>query len=169
MNKKMIIIASIALILDQISKIIATSYLTLNQSLKIINKFFYLTLCQNEGAAWGMFKNARFVIIIGTIVAIILIYHYIFCFKENKRNNLAFGLLIGGLAGNLIDRIIFGYVRDFLDFYIFKYDYPIFNIADICIVVGVFLLIISVIKGDDKNESDSKDKRRKTRQVSSEE
>ena len=169
MNKKMIIIASIALILDQITKIIVSSYLTLNKPIQVIKKFFYLTLCHNEGAAWGMFANARIVIIIGTILAIILIYHYIYCFKENKRNNLAFGLLIGGLAGNLIDRIFFGYVRDFLDFYIFKYDYPIFNLADICIVIGVFLLIISVIKGDDRNENNSKRSRRKTRQISSEE
>ena len=168
MNKKIIIIASIALIIDQISKIIATSYLKLNLGVKVIKNFFYLTLCHNDGAAWGLFSNARFVIIIGTIAAIILIYHYIYVFKENKRNNLAFGLLIGGLAGNLIDRIIFGYVRDFLDFYIFKYDYPIFNIADTCIVVGVFLLIISIIKGDDKHEDNSERKSRKTRQISSE-
>ncbi len=168
-NKKMIIIASIALILDQITKIISTSFLTLNNQVKVIKNFFYLTLCHNEGAAWGMFSNARFIIIIGTIIAIVLIYRFIYCFKENTRNNLAFGLLIGGLAGNLIDRIIFGYVRDFLDFYIFKYDYPIFNVADICIVVGVFLLIISVIKGDDKNENNNRGTRRKTRQVSSEE
>ena len=168
MNKKIIIIASIALIIDQVSKIIATSYLKLSIGVKVIKNFFYLTLCHNEGAAWGLFSNARFVIIIGTLAAIILIYHYVFVFKENKRNNLAFGLLIGGLAGNLIDRIIFGYVRDFLDFYIFKYDYPIFNIADMCIVVGVFLLIISIIKGDDKHEDNSKGKSRKTRQVPSE-
>ncbi len=168
-NKKMIIIASIALILDQITKIIVSSYLTLNKPIQVIKNFFSLTLCHNEGAAWGMFSNARIIIIIGTILAIILIYHYIYCFKENKRNNLAFGLLIGGLAGNLIDRIFFGYVRDFLDFYIFGYDYPIFNLADICIVIGVFLLIISIIKGDDKDENNSKGSRRKTRQVSSEE
>ncbi|MBQ4032081.1 MAG: signal peptidase II [Bacilli bacterium] len=168
MNKKIIIIASIALIIDQISKIIATSYLKLNVGVKVIKNFFYLTLCHNEGAAWGLFSNARFIIIIGTVAAIILIYHYIYVFKENLRNNLAFGLLTGGLAGNLIDRIIFGYVRDFLDFYIFKYDYPIFNIADMCIVVGVFLLIISIIKGDDKHEDNSNRSKRKTRQVPSE-
>ncbi len=168
MNKKMIIIASIFLVLDQISKIIVSSYIKLNSEIKVIKNFFYLTLCHNEGAAWGLFSNARFIIIIGTIAAIILIYHYIYTFKENMRNNFAFGLLIGGLGGNLIDRIIFGYVRDFLDFYIFKYDYPVFNIADMCIVFGVFLLIISIIKGDDKNEDKSRKPSRKTRQVSSE-
>lgn len=168
MNKKIVFIAIIALALDQITKIIATTYLKLNISVQIINKFFYLTLCQNEGAAWGLFKNTKFIIIIGTIIAIVLIYHFVYVFKQNKRNNLAFGLLIGGLLGNLVDRIIFGYVRDFLDFYIFKYDYPIFNVADICIVVGIFLLMIAVLKGEDNNESSSNKSRRKNRQVLSE-
>ena len=167
-NKKMIIIASIALILDQITKIITESFLTINKPVQVIKNFFYLTLCHNEGAAWSLFKNAQIVIIIGTIAAIILIYHYMYCFKENTRNNFAFGLLIGGLAGNLIDRVFLGYVRDFLDFFIIKYDYPIFNVADMCIVIGVFLLIISIIKGDDKNENKGNKRKRKTRQVSSE-
>ena len=81
---------------------------------------------------------------------------------------MAFGLLLGGLSGNLIDRLFFGYVRDFLDFYIFGYDYPVFNIADICIVFGVILLIIAVLKGEDTNEDNSNRKSRKTRQIPSE-
>lgn len=167
MNKKILIIATIALALDQISKVLTGIFLTLNQSIKVIPNFFYLTLVHNEGAAWGLFSDAKVVIAIGTIIALILIYHFIYCFKQNKRNNLAFGLLIGGLGGNLIDRILFGYVRDFLDFYIFNYDYPVFNIADVCIVLGVILLIIAVLKGEDVNENSSNRKSRKTRQVSS--
>ncbi len=167
MNKKILIIATIALALDQISKVITGIFLTLNQSIKVIPNFFYLTLVHNEGAAWGLFSNAKAVIAIGTIFALILIYHFIYCFKQNKRNTLAFGLLIGGLGGNLIDRVLFGYVRDFLDFYIFNYDYPVFNIADVCIVLGVILLIIAVLKGEDVNENSSNRKPRKTRQISS--
>lgn len=167
MNKKILIIAIVALALDQISKVITGMFLTLNQSIKVIPNFFYLTLVHNEGAAWGLFSNTKIIIAIGTIIALILIYHFIYCFKQNKRNTLAFGLLIGGLGGNLIDRVLFGYVRDFLDFYIFNYDYPVFNIADICIVIGVILLIIAVLKGEDVNENNSNRKPRKTRQVSS--
>ena len=168
MNKKILIIAIIALAFDQISKIIAGIFLTLNESIQLIPSFFYLTLVHNEGAAWGLFSNAKIVIAIGTLVALVLIYHFIYCFKKNKRNTLAFGLLIGGLGGNLIDRVMFGYVRDFLDFYIFKYDYPVFNIADICIVLGVIFLIIAVLKGEDVNENNSNSKSRKTRQIPSE-
>lgn len=163
----MLIIATIVLAIDQISKIVASISLELNHSIKVISNFFYLTLCHNSGAAWGLFSNAQFIIAIGTVVAMVIIYHFIYCFKQNKRNTLAFGFLIGGLAGNLIDRILFGYVRDFLDFYIFKYDFPVFNVADICIVLGVILLIIAIIKGEDVNENNSNRKSRKTRQVSS--
>ena len=167
MNKKILIIAIIALALDQITKVTFSIFLTINQSIKVIPNFFYLTLVHNKGAAWGIFSNSRAIIAIGTIISLILIYHFIYCFKQNSRNNLAFGLLLGGLGGNLIDRILFGYVRDFLDFYIFNYDYPVFHVADIAIVLGVILLIIAVIKGEDVNENNSNRKQRKTRQISS--
>lgn len=163
MNKIILIIATIVLAIDQITKVVASLYLKLNQSIKIITNLFYLTLCHNEGAAWGIFSNAKFIIGIGTILAMLIIYHFIYCFKQNKRNNLAFGLLIGGLSGNLIDRLMFGHVRDFLDFYIFKYDYPVFNIADIAIVLGVILLIIAILKGEDINDTKRNTKSRKTR------
>lgn len=168
MNKKIFSFATIVLALDQITKIIVSSYLKLNSSVKVIKNFFYITLCHNYGAAWGIFSDSKLLIIMGTLVAIVLIYHFIYCFKKNMRNDLAFGLLFGGLAGNLIDRIAFGYVRDFLDFIIFKYDYPVFNVADMAIVLGVILLIYAIIKGEDVNENSSKRSgKRKTRQVSS--
>lgn len=168
MNKKILLFSIITLAIDQLTKVCATLFLDLNNQLKIIPNFFYLTLCHNEGAAWGIFSNHSAVIIIGTLIAIFLIYHFIYCFKKNTRNNIAFGLLCGGMAGNLIDRISTGYVVDFLDFYIFKYDYPVFNIADIAIVIGIILLIYAVFKGEDVNENKSTRKPRKTRQISSE-
>ena len=168
MNRKILIIAIIALAIDQISKVATSILLEFNKPLTVIKDFFYLTLCHNEGAAWGIFSNTKVIILIGTIIALITIYHFVYCFKQNKRNKLAFGLLLGGLSGNLIDRLLFGYVRDFFDFYIFGYDYPVFNIADICIVFGVILLIIAVLKGEDTNESNSNRKSREIRQISSE-
>lgn len=167
MNRKILIIGIIALVMDQITKILAESYLILNKSVVVIDNFFSLTLCRNQGAAWGILKDRGWIIIVFSILAILLIYHFIYCFKNNMRNNIAFGLLFGGLEGNLLDRIIFGYVRDFMDFYLFKYDFPVFNVADICIVVGVILLVIAIIKGEDLSENSSRRNRRKTRQVSS--
>ena len=165
MNRKILTIAIIALAIDQITKVATSIILDLNRPIQVIKDFFYFTLCHNEGAAWGLFSNTKLIIIIGTFIALLVIYHFIYCFKRNNRNNIAFGLLLGGLSGNLIDRLLFGYVRDFLDFYIFGYDYPVFNIADICIVVGVILLIIAILKGEDTNEDNSNRKSSKTRQI----
>ena len=76
--------------------------------------------------------------------------------KNTKNNILGLGFLMGGIIGNLADRLLFGYVRDFLNFYIIGYDFPIFNIADIFIVLGVFILIISIIRGEDSNGNSSR-------------
>ncbi len=154
MNKKTFIIAISILLIDQISKSIIEVYLKFNESFKVIKNFFYLTLTHNTGGAWSILDNYSFIFIILSIVAFIIILKFMLSFKNNLRNNIAFASLIGGLLSNLADRIFLGYVRDFLDFRIFGYDYPIFNIADIAIVVGVFLLIIAILKGEDKKDDD---------------
>ena len=74
-------------------------------------------------------------------------------FKASKKNILAFSLVFGGLFGNLLDRIIHGYVIDFIDFYIFNYNYPIFNIADSCICIGIFILLYSIYMGEDNENN----------------
>ena len=157
MKKNIFIVALISLIIDQITKRIASTYLKLNSSVIVINNFFKLTLCHNDGVAWGMLDNKRWLILIITMIAIVVIYFFTRSFKKNMRNGIAFGLIYGGLFGNLIDRVGFGYVRDFLDFYIFKYDFPVFNVADMCIVIGVILLIIAIFKGEEVNENSSRE------------
>lgn len=152
MKKKIYIISFIVLIFDQISKIICDAFLKLNDPIVIIKDFFNITYVQNDGAAWSILKNQRILLILIGIVALYFIYKFIVDFKENKRNTLAFGLLIGGILGNLLDRIFLGYVRDFLDFEFFGYNYPIFNLGDICICIGVILLLIASIKGEDYGE-----------------
>ncbi len=156
MNKKTYIIALIILIIDQISKsLIEVSY-NLGDSISVINNFFNITVVHNTGGAWSIFNNHSYIFIIFSIIAIIVLFKFMFSFKNNFRNNIAFALTIGGILSNLADRIFLGYVRDFLDFKIFNYDYPIFNIADITIVIGIMLLIIAIIKGEDKVENRSK-------------
>ena len=134
------------------------------KGIEIIKNFFYITNVKNTGGAWGMFSgNVPILALISAIVVLVLIY---FLKEERKLNKISityYGILFAGIIGNLIDRLFLGYVRDFLDFYIFGYDYPVFNIADICIVVGVLLLIIAVLKGEDTNENNSNRKSRKTR------
>ena len=160
MNKKIFAI-SITLAIDQLVKGILEIYFNINEPFKIIKDFFYITYCHNTGAAWSIFSNKPILIIIISLIALIIIYRFMYLFKRNKRNDIAFGLLVGGLMGNLLDRILYGYVRDFFDFYIFGYDYPVFNIADIAIVIGVILLIVAIIKGEDSKNAISSTNRRK--------
>ena len=156
MNKKTYLIAVLVLIIDQISKSLIEIFFKLNESVMVIKNFFYITVVHNTGGAWSIFSNHSYLFIIASIVAIVLLIKFMFGFKNNLRNSIAFASLFGGIFSNLADRLFLGYVRDFLDFKIFGYDYPIFNIADIAIVVGVILLIIAVIKGEDKYDKSRK-------------
>ena len=149
MNKKTYIIAVLILIIDQVSKTLIETFVKLNDSVQVIKDFFYITVVHNTGGAWSIISNHSYLFIIASVIAIILLIKFMFGFKNNLRNNIAFAFLFGGIFSNLADRIFLGYVRDFLDFKLFGYNYPIFNIADITIVVGVILLIVAVIKGED--------------------
>jgi signal peptidase II len=129
--------------LDQLTKFIATKNLILNQSTPIIKGIFHLTLIHNRGAAFGILKNQIPLFVFTSIFAIILIYRSL----KNARHNLysfSLGLILAGALGNLIDRLFFGYVIDFLDFRI----WPVFNIADSAITIGAILLGYSILKKD---------------------
>ena len=153
MKKKIFILSFIMLLIDQLSKIILDKVLILGKSIKIFDKFLYITKVYNDGISFSMLTGKRYLIIIISIIILVFLYFYLKKFKENKKNIIAFSLLIGGLLGNLIDRIIHGYVIDFIDFYIFNYNYPIFNIADVCICIGVFILLYSIYLGEDNENS----------------
>ena len=142
--------------IDQIIKLIITYFMSLNSSIIIIKNFFSITYVMNNGAAWSILSGHSWFLILMAILALNLIY--IFFIKDkvlNKFEIIVYGLLIGGVLGNLIDRIIYGKVVDYLDFTIFNYNFPIFNFADIFICVSVFLLIIGIIRGDidERNKS----------------
>ncbi|MCI8575548.1 MAG: signal peptidase II [Bacilli bacterium] len=153
MNRKILLVAIATLFLDQLSKVLIETFITLNEQIVIIPNFFSLHYMNNYGVAWSLLDNKIPIIIGISILSLALIYHFMYQFIPNKRNNIAFGLLVGGMVGNLMDRWLFGYVRDFLDFNLFGYDYPIFNIADIGVVIGTILLIIAVVKGEDHREN----------------
>lgn len=155
------IISFVFFLLDFISKTIISKLLNVNESINIISNFFNITYAHNEGAAFSMLSGQKYILIIISIFALILFYKYIDSFKNNKKNILAFSLLLGGLIGNLYDRLIYGYVKDFLDFRIFGYNYPVFNLADTFIFCGTVLLIIAIFKGEDYGSSSNK--RRKIR------
>lgn len=134
------LIAIFVVILDQITKAIVITCLKYGESYLIINKIFYLTLVKNTGAAFGTFKNQAAFFILVSIIAIIFIV--IFLSKKKVNLYLPLALILGGAIGNLIDRLRFGYVVDFLDFKV----WPVFNVADSCISIGAFLLFLLIIK-----------------------
>ena len=149
MNKKIIYTMFICIFIDQLIKIIVSNIALLNTPYEVIKNFFYLTHVRNLGAAWGIFYGNRYFLILVSLFALFIFY---FVFIKNKKlskfESISFGILLGGIIGNLIDRIVYGYVIDYLDFQIFNYDFPIFNFADTCIVISIILIIIKIIKDD---------------------
>lgn len=156
MKKRIIISSIITLLIDILTKFGIERYFELSESKIIIPNFFSLTKVYNYGVSFSMLNNERYIIILITLIVFGMLIAYAKKFKNNFRNSLMFGLLFGGIIGNLINRIFLGYVIDFLDFKIFGYNYPVFNIADIGIVFGVILMIYAIIKKEDVNENSSR-------------
>lgn len=149
-----IILSIIFIIIDQVSKIIVVNNLTNNKSIEVIKSFFYLTYTNNKGAAFSILTGRRILLILVALVVIGVLIYYVRKNKiEGKVNKIALSLVIGGSIGNLIDRILRGAVIDFIDVKIFGYNFPIFNLADTFIVIGVFLLIIEMFRKEHKNDN----------------
>lgn len=135
------------ILLDQISKFLIENSMELGDSLPVIEGIFHITYILNPGAAFGILENQRlFFILIATIMILMTGYIYPRIPQKSKMLRLGVGMLFGGAVGNLIDRIRTGLVVDFFDFKI----WPIFNIADIFIVVGVGMIIIAMFYADCK-------------------
>ena len=139
----MIVFIVIAILfLDQVSKFLVTKNLFLGQSIVVIKGIFHLSLVHNRGAAFGLLKNQVPLFVVTSIIAVFLIFLEL---KKRKRvliYEVSLALVLAGALGNLIDRAIFGYVIDFLDFRI----WPVFNIADSSISIGAVLLGLSILR-----------------------
>lgn len=129
--------------IDRVTKIFA---LKIESSIDIIPNFFRFTLAKNTGIAWSLFSNDTVIITIVTMIIIFFFIKYILDNKNgNKLYNVCYAMILGGAFGNLFDRVFLGYVIDFLDFNIFGYDYPIFNLADTFIVCGIIIILVGGI------------------------
>lgn len=149
-----ILITLITLVIDQTSKYLILLNMKEFESIPIINNFFNVTFMKNTGAAFSFLEGNVPLIIIVTSIIIIFILRYIKTTNPKRQEKIFYSLIIGGAFGNLIDRIVHGYVIDFLDFNLFGYNYPVFNIADISIVVGIFsLIILSIIESRSEYET----------------
>ena len=148
MKKKIIVFSSILLLIDQLIKFIVKNNITLNTENYLIPKFLYLTNVKNTGGAFSILNNNPILLGVIGICVLIFIYYYL----KNKTitflESIVYSLLIGGIIGNIIDRIILNYVVDYIGVMIFSYSFPVFNFADICIVISIFILIVLEFRGD---------------------
>ena len=135
--KKFCLISLLVILLDRITKILVVKLLN-GRVVDIIKGFFYLTFVKNEGAAFSILTGKNIILILFGIVAAIFLFLYM---KKYNKKNVGYGMVMGGIIGNLFDRLFIGYVIDFVGFIIFGYYFPIFNIADITIVIGALFLI----------------------------
>lgn len=158
--KKSNIILSIVLVIvllgiDLLLKYLVSTYLT---TVNIIDNFFSLTYVLNDGAAFSLFASRTYLLI---LIALICLFFIIYELKNNLDDrvlSIGYSLVLAGLLGNFLDRLIDGYIIDYLSFKILRYNYPIFNFADILIVVGIIIVIIKEILKErgKKNEVRSK-------------
>ena len=146
MKKKPYIIAFFFFLVDFLSKIFISHKLVIGKSKEIIRNFFYITYTKNTGAAWSILSDQTVLLLIITVISLFIINKYMNKEKLNKYENYIYGMIIGGIVGNLYDRIFNHGVIDFFDFRIFGYHYPIFNLADTFIVTGIIFLIIYNIR-----------------------
>ena len=151
--KHVIFIALLTIVcfaLDLITKTIASNTLVEFERNQVINNFFYFTLCYNTGGAWSIFSGNTLFLIITSIVALGVVIYTIIKAKTNFYKYSS-AMFIGGLLGNLYDRIFYGKVIDFFDFIIFGYDFPVFNVADCFICIGIVLMFIAIIREEKKD------------------
>ena len=177
MNKKLLLkrfliivlpIFAVMLVFDLVSKHILDSSMQIGQSSSFLPGFIDIVIVHNEGSAWGMLAGMNVFFIILTFVFIgILVWYTLSENVVHPLYHIALGFILAGSIGNMVDRIAFGYVRDFLHFEFWP-SFPVFNVADVCLTVGVIVFVVFIIMNvvkhfkekngekNDKNQSNTK-------------
>jgi signal peptidase II len=143
--------ALLVIVLDQLSKLFVIQGLRIHESVRVIDGFFNLVHVRNRGMAFGLMNRphadfAFWFLVVASLTAIGLLLFWFFRLKDGDSTiTLGLSLILGGAVGNLIDRLRFRAVVDFLDVFIGPYHWPAFNIADAAITTGTFLVAISLI------------------------
>lgn len=140
------LIALVVIAIDQFTKWLIVKNMELGESIPIIDNVLYITSHRNTGAAWGMLKGQMWFFYIITVIFVIGVIYYIQKYgKQDKFLGLSLALILGGAIGNFIDRVWRKEVVDFIHTYIFSYNFPVFNIADSALCVGVALIMIQTL------------------------
>jgi signal peptidase II len=136
---------------DQVSKAIVVRSMRLGQSIPLVPGYFDLTFVLNPGAAFSLFATLPegirnpFFILISVAAAVLIVVYRARHLRQHRLASVSLGLILGGAVGNLIDRVRYGVVVDFLDVHVHRYHWPVFNVADSAISVGVTLLLIEML------------------------
>lgn len=149
----LVILTILSVFADQISKFLAVKYLKGRGPIKIIDNFFNLYYLENKGAAFGILQEKRILFLVLTSVIILGLVLFIWqnYSRLNSFTKIALSFLLAGAIGNYIDRLRFGYVIDFLSFKLLNsYNFPVFNLADVFIVVSTFMVMLIVILDSSK-------------------
>ena len=154
MRKKIYIYAFIFFLIDLISKVLVTN-IKIKTPYEVVRNFFYIDIVSNKGAAFSLLPGGTVLFIIIGLGVLIYIDRTI---VKEARYSVPVSLVIGGILGNMLDRILYGEVLDFLSFKLGPIYFPIFNLADTFICIGVFLLIIDYYTRRDKDGNKSRDK-----------
>lgn len=149
MKKNIYEITFIIFLIDQVIKNIILKTIEIGEVISLIPNFFFFTNVKNTGGAWSILNNYTFVLTLVSFICIIGLNYYL-TKKDNftKLEEIYLGLILGGMIGNFIDRVLYSGVIDFIGVKFGSYQFPIFNIADITIVVGVGLILLEIIRGD---------------------
>lgn len=148
---RLILISGAVVVSDQITKAVIQAYFSLHETLVVIKGFFNITYVMNPGGAFGIFADQslqmrKFVFLfLSSVVAILILWFYKRTCRKDRLLSSAFALIFGGAVGNLIDRVRFGTVVDFLDFYAGRLHWPAFNIADSAITVGMGIFLYYIV------------------------
>lgn len=145
--KTSVIISILITILDQIIKFIIDKKVLF---IEILPKLFNIHKVYNYGVAFSFLENKRYLILLFSLILIYFLFNLRKDLPKTKKYDILFGVILGGIIGNLIDRVFRGYVIDYLETFIFGISFPIFNLADICITLGIILMVLIMSLGDKK-------------------
>lgn len=148
------IIIVLGLILDRITKVWALNVLTKTTEITIIKDFFSFSYLENRGAAFGILQNKLIFLTLITLIIMVSIVFYLFKYKPtSKILRISLALIVSGAMGNLIDRVWYKYVVDFIMLHYKNiYYFPTFNVADMLVVIGTMLLVIYMMKEDNNGK-----------------
>ena len=148
---RLVVIGGIIVIIDQLTKFFIVKYLPLHDTLPVVSGLFNIIHIKNPGGAFGLLADLSpgmrtlIFLFISSLAVGLILYFYLKTPVNQTWLAAGFALIFGGAIGNLVDRIRFGVVTDFLDFYISKYHWPAFNVADSAITVGIGIFIFHLL------------------------